>query len=157
MFTLEQQARFFGKVSFEPMSGCLLWTGARTVRGYGHLTVDSRHWTAYRFSWVHVHGALPDEVEIDHICHNPSCVNPDHLRIATHAENMRNSVRQKNNQCGLKGVSWRHDRRKWRAVITANHAYRHLGYFTTAEAAHRAYCLAARELHGNFANFGGQK
>lgn len=43
---------------------------------------------AYRVVWQALVGPLPDGREIDHLCRNPRCCNPDHLRVVTHRENM---------------------------------------------------------------------
>ena len=76
------------------------------------------------------------------------------LRIATNAQNLRNRGKQRNNTTGFKGVAWHRTSEKWTAQIVVNGKKMHLGYFTTPEAAHAAYCIAARELHGEFANIG---
>lgn len=76
------------------------------------------------------------------------------LRIATNAENLQNRGKYRTNTSGFKGVSWDRGRGKWRANIGVNGKYIHLGYFTTPEAAHEAYCAAALEMHGEFANTG---
>ena len=76
------------------------------------------------------------------------------IRACTNAENMRNRGAYAKNKSGFKGVSWRADRMKWRAGIRVDGKQKWLGYFTTPEEAHAAYCAAAIELHGEFANFG---
>jgi hypothetical protein len=75
------------------------------------------------------------------------------LRLATHAENNHNRRRGRTNTSGFKGVSWSKAKRKWQAVIMFNNKQKHLGYFTTPELAHTAYCEAATELFGEFARF----
>jgi hypothetical protein len=73
------------------------------------------------------------------------------LRQATHAENMSNKSRYKNNRSGFKGVGWFKPMGKWRARATIDGRLRHLGYFDTPEAAARAYDAAACEAFGEFA------
>lgn len=141
-------------ISYEPMSGCWIWSGAWNLHGYGKLRHSKVYWLAHRFIWTMFNGPIPDGSELDHRCHNPACVNPEHLRLASHGENMRNSLMQRNNRTGLKGVSWRPDRRKWRATIMASGVFKHLGYFNSPDDAHKAYCRAASQLHGQFANPG---
>jgi len=99
-------------------------------------------------------GRIPENIQIDHICHNPSCVNPDHLRLATHSENMWNSRKRKNNTSGEKGVTWSKSANAWIASIWVFGIRKHLGVFKTVSQAHEAYVKAAKRMHGKFMNGG---
>jgi hypothetical protein len=70
------------------------------------------------------------------------------LRECSKVENSCNRGPQRNNICGLKGVSPSNG--KWRAQISIAGLKKYLGQFDTPEAAHTAYCEAASELHGSF-------
>lgn len=76
------------------------------------------------------------------------------LRIATRSQNKQNSKKYRNNKSGFKGVSFHRRIGKWMAAIQVNGKPHYLGYHPTPEAAHAAYCAAAKELHGDFANLG---
>lgn len=76
------------------------------------------------------------------------------LRVATHAENMKNVKTPCTNTSGIKGVHWSEARKKWRARIVHEGKSIHLGYFTNVEEAAKAYREAALKYHGEFANFG---
>lgn len=78
----------------------------------------------------------------------------ENLRIATDVQNKYNRGMQRNNKSGFKGVTWHLARKRWRATIGVNGKPIHLGVFNTAEEAYQAYCKAAKELHGEFANTG---
>ena len=99
-------------------------------------------------------GLTDQNVLTDHIDGNGLNNQRANLRACSNAENLWNRGVNSNNTSGLKGVSWRADIGKWHAKICVNWKQTHLGFFTTPEAAHAAYCKAAAELHGEFANFG---
>lgn len=75
-----------------PDSGCWEWLGS-TDRGYGK-TTDSVHGEsrAHRAVWAAFMGPIPDEMTLDHLCHNRTCVNPAHLEVVTFEENSRRAV-----------------------------------------------------------------
>lgn len=81
--------KFWSRVDKSPAHlGCWLWTGYVTQSGYGQLTVNTIQFYAHRFAWLLRHGSLPDsQLELDHICRNRRCVNPEHLRVLTQREN----------------------------------------------------------------------
>jgi len=66
---------------------CWNWTGYVAKTGYPHCTYEGIGTTAYRASWMHFIGPIPDGYEIDHLCKNPKCVNPKHLEPVTQYEN----------------------------------------------------------------------
>lgn len=84
---LEQ--RFWNRVSVDLDSGCWLWVGARDPKNYGQYGIGWKVWAAHRVAYEAAKGWIPAGLEIDHLCRNPPCVNPDHLEAVTHQENMR--------------------------------------------------------------------
>ena len=74
--TLERFEKFIHKTDT-----CWLWTG-HLVNGYGRFVLQRKYWLAHRLMYLHCYGEILEEYEIAHapiICHNPICVNPDHL------------------------------------------------------------------------------
>ena len=153
----QDKARFWVKVDKSGPNGCWIWTAYRNPMGYGTFGLGGRKgrmFLAHRVAYTILVGDIEDGFDLDHICHNPACVNPTHLRVCSRAENARNTKLRKNNKSGLKGVYWFPRDSNWVAQICVNRKRKHLGYFDTPEAAYAAYCKAATDLHGAFANFG---
>lgn len=86
---------FWDRVQPCPMTGCWIWIGAASWRGYGNITLrgDGIRTTrsAYRTAHLALVGSVPEGLEIDHLCRVPACCNPAHLEPVTHAENHRRS------------------------------------------------------------------
>lgn len=84
-------------------TGCWEWTGAISSKGYGTLGFQTRDLYAHRASYELFVGPIPDGLEMDHLCRNRRCINPEHLEAVTHLENMhRNpfvSARMKQTHC----------------------------------------------------------
>lgn len=99
---------FDEKVHVEPNSGCWLWAGS-TRDGYGRFLHDGRFVQAHRWSYERVIGAVPEGLQLDHLCRTRCCVNPAHLEPVTLEENVR------------RGLVGEHNRRK--TACPQGHAY----------------------------------
>lgn len=69
-------------------TGCWEWQRSKNPKGYGNLTIDGERWPAHRWYYTQHVGPIPEGMQLDHLCRNPSCVNPDHLEPVTHAQNL---------------------------------------------------------------------
>lgn len=56
------------------------------------MNIAGHHVQAYRFAYEHFVGPIPEGLELDHLCRNPGCVNPEHLEPVTHGENTRRMI-----------------------------------------------------------------
>jgi len=68
---------------------CWVWQRAKTELGYGVARADGKNQYAHRMMYEREVGPIPDGLSLDHLCRNPSCVNPAHLEPVTHGENLR--------------------------------------------------------------------
>lgn len=118
--------------------------------GYKQLNILCKTYRAHHISWVIFYGEWPERF-IDHIDGDKTNNAIGNLRLATSAQNNQNSSRRKTSISGLKGVSWNKARQKWVAQISHNKQAKQLGYFEDKNEAYKAYCRAARDLHGDFA------
>lgn len=73
-------------------SGCWEWQGAITSSGYGTWWVNKRLTPAHRVMYERHKGAIPEGLDLDHLCRNRKCVNPDHLEPVTRQENWRRGI-----------------------------------------------------------------
>lgn len=83
----QDAARFWSKVNKDGPNGCWVWTASKTELGYGEFWWNGKLRKAYRQAWLVVRGEIPEGLVLDHLCRNPSCVNPSHLEAVTHREN----------------------------------------------------------------------
>jgi hypothetical protein len=107
------EERFWAKVDKRGPDECWPWKGAKKPSGHGVFRYNGRNVGAYRVSYELLVGATPDGYQIDHLCRNPSCVNPAHLQPVTHHENLE--------RAGVYGVHRRFC--KWGHEYTPENTY----------------------------------
>lgn len=129
------------------------WYAQRTPSGEFYAKRNA--WDKVRFVSFKMHRVIMNaqpESEVDHVNGNKLDNQRSNLRICTHPQNVCNARIRKDNSCGYKGVHL--EKRyggKWFAIIGVNGKSKFLGYHPTSEAAARAYDLAAKQYHGEFA------
>lgn len=134
--------------------GCWLWTGSVTRNGYGNFRKrgQSGAVAAHRWSYEQFMGVIPQGLQVDHACHIRSCVNPDHLRVATSSQNNANRRgASPNSRSGVRGVYKHALAEKWVAQVKCRGERYYLGLFDTPTAAAAAVQEKRLSLFGEFA------
>lgn len=85
--------RVFARVRTDER-GCWVYAGAKTSNGYGHVNTGGtpRFRYTHRLVYEEMVGSIPLGTEIDHLCRNRACCNPEHLEAVSHVENVRRGV-----------------------------------------------------------------
>jgi len=86
---LPEIQRFTKFIQLDILSGCWLWKGGCDNKGYGRFCVKGKTHLAHRFSYECYNDKIKEGLQIDHLCRNPPCVNPQHLEQVTNRENIR--------------------------------------------------------------------
>lgn len=158
---LPERGEVAAALSYDPETGSLTWrtgifagklAGGIGQDGYARVRLNRKLYLSHRLIWKLIHNGEPSE--IDHIDNDRGNNKIENLRAANSQKNGFNRLKTASNRSGYKGVSWYKKLSKWKASICINYKTIHIGYFVTAEEAHNAYLIWARELQGEFHNTG---
>lgn len=147
----------FSRFIYDPSSGNLFRKSNPTKivgtlnkkLGYLVFNHERKVYYVHRVVWEIVNGAPPTK-HIDHINRIKIDNRISNLRLADDLLNMRNRVSpNKNGSTGFIGVTKPKHTSKWAASITVNYKRIHIGYYNTAEQAHKAYLEAKKTYHPN--------
>lgn len=75
------------RVEVDPDTGCHNVAGIVLSRGYAVIYRNGKHRLAHRYFYEQARGIIPEGFDLDHLCRNRGCVNPDHLEPVTQAIN----------------------------------------------------------------------
>ncbi len=114
---------FWDAVLVDDSINCWEWTGALHSTGYGWLTLGGKQYKAHRLAWELTNGAIPDGDGyhgqcVLHKCDNRKCVNPAHLFLGTHQDNIKDMVSKgrASRRVGTSNPNYRHGGRCWPAL-----------------------------------------
>lgn len=92
---------FDERYTIDDATGCWLWVGGTNTSGYGCYAAEGQK-TAHRVAYIRFKGPIPPGMHVLHKCDRPNCVNPEHLFLGTHQDNMVD-LRKKGRAYGAKG------------------------------------------------------
>jgi hypothetical protein len=146
--TLPFADRFWLKV--DKSTECWLWTATTIKGGYGHVGKDGKLVLAHRASYEMAYGPIPAGMQVDHKCHQTSCVRPDHLQVVTqHLNGQNRSGAQANSVTGVRGVHPYRNTGRWVGCVKAGGRSIHVGIFDTILEAETAVVAKRNELFTN--------
>lgn len=70
-------------------TGCWNYCSSKDSHGYGQFKVNYKNLRAHRYMYEKYNGEIPKNFDVDHLCKNPGCINPEHLEAVTHGDNIR--------------------------------------------------------------------
>lgn len=82
-------------------TGCIEWALGIRKNGYAAISVGSRKQLAHRISYSTFRGHIPDNLFVCHTCDNKKCINPAHLFLGTHSNNMQDKVKKGRHIIGI--------------------------------------------------------
>lgn len=93
LYTTGHKPRIHRRFEIDPETECWNWLLGKDSSGYGltKIVVDGVRRTigAHRAVYQENKGPIPKGLELDHLCRNRKCVNPNHLEPVTDTENAR--------------------------------------------------------------------
>ena len=85
---------FYARATNPGPDSCWEWQGFINSGGYGRSSWEGKGGLAHRISFQIANGPIPAGLCVMHICDNPKCINPAHLKVGTHRENMQDSLQK---------------------------------------------------------------
>lgn len=77
--------------------GCIHWSGSVGNHGYGVFNHANVHYVTHRAAYIEFIGPIPEGLYVCHKCDVKICVNPDHLFVGSHQDNVMDMVRKRRN------------------------------------------------------------
>lgn len=116
--------RFEAKFARGEDNDCWPWLAAKHRGGYGKVYWDGEVVGAHRVAYLVYVGEIPSGMQLDHLCRNPSCVNPAHLEVVTARENTLRGLRGRMVTHCPQGHEFTEENTIWRTDRQSPHARR---------------------------------
>lgn len=87
-FGLSTAERLLEYAAPDPETGCIIWNGKITKKGYGQIGIDGVSYLVHRVAWELEKGPVPEGLVLDHLCRRPPCFNVHHLEPVTNYVNV---------------------------------------------------------------------
>ena len=86
------------------MNNCIIFERFKDGFGYGRVSINGKTWMAHRWAYTQAYGDIPKGMVVRHLCHNPACINPDHLALGTYQDNS-DDMTKANRQARGEGIA----------------------------------------------------
>lgn len=122
-----------------------------STHGYRRIGINCADYRDAHLAWTFMTGEWPEEM-IDHVDRDRANCRWENLRLANQSQQNANQALRSDNTSGTRGVRFRKSTGKWLARIKVDGKEKHIGVFTSKDAAAAAYRNAAIKTFGQFFN-----
>jgi len=116
--------RFITKADIRGEKDCWNWLAGKNSDGYGNFKICNKEELSHRVSYIIHNESIPERLNILHQCNNRKCINPKHLFLGTHQDNMKDMVnKNRSYNCGHRGEDNSCSKLTWKKVKEIREEY----------------------------------